>query len=308
VALPGPDGDGDAGEGAGYAVGGFDPGATLAAMETTGATCVSLVPAMLSRLLDAGSLPESLRFVLLGGAPAADDLLERCFERDVPVAPTYGMTETASGIATARPAAARDRVGTVGNPLFTTTVTVVSEGRAVGPGERGELVVSGPVVTPGYYRNGDATDSAFGPHGFHTGDVGYRDEAGRVWVLDRLDDRLNPGGETVDPGEVVDALRAFPGVADAAGGGRPDEELGERVAALVVTDGSLDPSALERHCRERLAGFKLPRTVGLADGLPRTESGTVDREAVRDRLRDPDTTVVTFGEREESAESDATTD
>lgn len=309
VALPGPDAGGEADEGAGYAVGGFDPGATLAAMQATGATCVSLVPAMLSGLLDAGALPDSLRFVLLGGAPATDDLLERCFERDVPVAPTYGMTETASQIATARPAEARDHVGTVGNPLFTTAVTVVSEGHAVDPGERGELVVSGPVVTPGYYRDEDATERAFGPHGFHTGDLGYRDEAGRVWVLDRLDDRLNPGGETVDPSEVVDALRAFPGVADAAVVGLPDESLGERVAALVVPDGTLDPSALERHCRERLAGFKLPRTVGLADELPRTGSGTVDREAVRERLRGPGADrVVSFGEREESAENDASTD
>jgi O-succinylbenzoic acid--CoA ligase len=298
VALPGPDGSRTDGETA-YSVGAFDPDAALAAMHETGATCTSLVPTMLSRLLDAGSLPDSLRFVLLGGAPAGDELLERCFERDVPVAPTYGMTETASGIATARPAEARSHPGTVGHPLFTTTVTVVDDGAAVESGQRGELVVSGPAVTPGYYHDSEATEAAFGPHGFHTGDAGYRDEDGRVWVLNRLDDRLNPGGETVDPGEVVDVLRGFPGITDAAVVGLPDPEFGEQVAALVVASGDLDPAALERHCRERLAGFKLPRTVGIADALPRTASDTVDREAVRERLQAPDdgTTVIELGER-----------
>jgi len=310
LALPGPDGSGnedatgDGTDAAGavasddgrYAVGGFDPETTLAALHDTGATCISLVPTMLSRLLDAGSLPDSLRFVLLGGAPATEALLERCFERDVPVAPTYGMTETASQIATARPEEARAASGTVGYPLLTSTVTVVDDGTPVDPGERGELVVSGPAVTPGYYHDPGATERAFGPHGFHTGDAGYRDEDGRLRVLNRLDDRLNPGGETVDPGEVVDVLRAFPGVTDAAVVGLPDEEFGERVAALVVGDGP-DPATLERHCRDRLAGYKLPRTVGFVDSLPRTASDTVDREAARECLLDPDAdaTVVELG-------------
>ncbi|WP_254830044.1 class I adenylate-forming enzyme family protein [Haloglomus salinum] len=297
----------DDGDGAAYGVGGFDPEAALDAMHETGATCTSLVPTMLSRLLDAGDLPDSLRFVLLGGAPASDELLERCAERDVPVAPTYGMTETASQIATARPSEARANPGTVGNPLFTTNVTVVDSGAAVEPGERGELVVSGPAVTPGYYRDSTATERAFGPHGFHTGDAGYRDEDGRIWVLNRLDDRLNPGGETVDPGEVVDTLRAFPSIADAAVVGLPDPEFGERVAALVVADGAVEARALERHCRERLAGYKLPRTVGVTDALPRTASDTVDREAVRARLQAPDadTTVFELGDGASTEAADA---
>ncbi len=310
VALRGPDGLGqqDDGDGTAYSAGGFDPDAALDAMHETGATCTSLVPTMLSRLLDAGSLPDSLRFVLLGGAPASEELLERCAERDVPVAPTYGMTETASQIATARPSEARADPGTVGNPLFTTDVAVIgSDGGAVETGERGELVVSGPAVTPGYYRDSTATERAFGPHGFHTGDAGYRDEDGRIWVLNRIDDRLNPGGETVDPGEVVDALRAFPGVTDAAVVGLPDPEFGERVAALVVADGTVEARALERHCRERLAGYKLPRTVGVTDALPRTASDTVDREAVRARLQAPDadTTVFELGDGASAEAADA---
>ena len=263
---------------------GFDADRTLTAMATHEPTGVSLVPTMLDRLLDAGDPPESLRFVLLGGAPASDELIKRCTDRSVPVCPTYGMTETASQIATARPEEAMNHVGTVGHPLLGTEVTVVDDTGDPRPaGEPGELVVRGPTVMRGYYGDEDATNEAFGPAGFHTGDVGYRDVDGRLWILNRRSDRIVTGGENVDPGEVVEVLRGHPGVEDAAVVGLPDEEWGERVAALVV--GEVDLATLEAHCREQLAGFKLPRTIGFADELPRTASGTIDREAVRERIR-----------------------
>ncbi len=268
----------------------FDPVRTARAIEAYGITGVSLVPTMLERLLEAGwSPPDTLRFVLLGGAPASEESLERARERGVPVCPTYGMTEAASQIATATPGEAADHPGTVGRPLAFTDVSIVDEaGEAVGPGERGEIVVSGPTVTPGYLDD-EHTEAAFGEHGLHTGDAGYRDEAGRLWVGSRLSDRIVTGGENVDPGEVAEALRAHAGIETAAVVGLPDPEWGERVAALVVPAGSRGdgrPSleSLLAHCDDRLAGFKRPKTVGFADELPRTPSGTVDREAVKARL------------------------
>jgi len=272
--------------------GGFDPDRTLEVIESNGATCTSLVPTMLRRLLDAregkeSPFPDSLRFVLLGGAPATESLLEECAERGVPVCPTYGMTETASGIATARAGEAREHPGTVGSPLLFTEVTVVDEeDHAASRGETGELVVAGPTLAPGYYGETASTREQFCSFGFRTGDVGYRDGAGRLYVLNRLDDRIITGGENVDPGEVLEVVRDAPGVADAAVVGVPDEEWGERVAALVVADGGFDREAFDRYCRERLAGFKLPRTVRIAEEIPRTASGTVDRDAVRERLAD----------------------
>ncbi|QCW03638.1 class I adenylate-forming enzyme family protein [Natrinema pallidum] len=268
----------------------FDPRETARIIDDEDITGVSLVPTMCKRLLDAGWMPpDTLRFVLLGGAPASSELLERCRERDVPVCPTYGMTETASQIATALPDVVAAHEGTVGQPLMFTDVTVIDEtGAALEPGEQGELVVSGPTVTPGYL-DADETAAAFGDHGLHTGDVGYRDEGGRLWILNRRSDRIVTGGENVDPGEVVAALRDHPRVDDAAVVGLADEEWGERVAALVVpepgTASSLEPESLFAHCDERLAGFKRPKTIGIVDALPRTASGTVDREAVRERLR-----------------------
>ncbi|GGN89353.1 class I adenylate-forming enzyme family protein [Haloarcula pellucida] len=262
----------------------FDPSETARVLSECDVTGVSLVPTMLRRLVDSGWTPASeLRFVLLGGGPASPALIDRCRERGVPVCPTYGMTETASQIATALPETAFDHRDTVGQPLVCTDVTVVDDGDPVGPGERGELVVDGPTVTPGYL-DADRTEAAFGEYGFHTGDIGYRDEDGRLWVLGRVDDRIVTGGENVDASVVADAIRDCPGVEDAAVVGLADEEWGQRVAALVV--GDVTAERVSDYCRDELAPYEVPKTVDVVDALPRTASGTVDRDAVRASLGD----------------------
>ncbi|MCU4924752.1 acyl--CoA ligase [Halobacteria archaeon AArc-dxtr1] len=278
----------------------FEPRATadiLAEHEITG---VSLVPTMCKRLLDAGWTPsKSLRFVLLGGAPASEALIERCLDAGVPVYPTYGMTETASQVATATPDEVRDHPETVGQPLLGTEVTIVdATGEPLGSGETGEIVVSGPTVSPGYL-DAETTATAFCENGLRTGDLGSRDVDGRLRITGRRSDRIVTGGENVDPEEVTAALESHPEIRTAAVVGLPDPEWGERVAALVVpasgtkmrnADGAEDATpcpSLESvfdHCEDRLAGFKRPKTVGYTEELPRTPSGTVDREAVRKRL------------------------
>jgi len=187
---------------------------------------------MLQQMLDRrGTLSDTLRVALLGGAPAPDELIERCRDYSIPVYPTYGMTESASQITTATPRQTKGRLGTVGRPIFGTDVTVVDEnGTPVEPGET-EIVVDGPTITPGYidgagaqrgptththrgWQNGaDGSNTAaldrssFGSHGLHTGDVGCFDDEGYLYVLNRLDDRIITGGENVEPGEVIDVLR-----------------------------------------------------------------------------------------------------
>jgi O-succinylbenzoic acid--CoA ligase len=270
---------------------GFDPDATASALATYDATGTSLVPTALDRLLDAGWTPEeSLRYVLLGGAAASSDLLSRCEQAGVPVHPSWGMTETASQIATATPAQAFERPESVGQPLVNTTVTVVDDdGDPLPRGEVGELVVAGPTVTPGYLDATDATEdrSAFTEHGFHTGDRGYRDSDGTVYVTGRVDDMIVTGGENVYPMPVRDALRYLDVVADAAVVGLPDPEWGERVAALVVPADDADPDAagVLAAVESSLADYERPKTVVVDDAIPRTASGTVDRDAVRERLR-----------------------
>lgn len=265
----------------------FDPGRAADDVGSYDVTCVSLVPTMLKRMLDLrGTLADSLRVVLLGGAPAPDALLERCRDFSVPVHPTYGMTETASQVATATPKEAFKNLGTVGRPLFWTAVTVRDDdGVECEAGEPGELVVDGPTISPGYYRNPDATHAALGPHGLRTGDIGYRDDEGRLFVLGRVDDQIITGGENVHPQEVQRVLRSHPMIDDVAVVGIPDDEWGELVGALVVPavdDVAVDD--LEQYCRERLAGFKLPRAISFVEELPLTDSGTVERAAARDRL------------------------
>jgi O-succinylbenzoic acid--CoA ligase len=264
---------------------GFDverTGEALAAHDVTG---VSLVPTQLRRLLDAGAPLAELSAVLVGGAPTPERLLDRALAAGVPVHPTYGLTEAASQVATARPAGARDHPRSVGQPLYGVRVTVVADGSPVETGERGEIVIAGPTVTPGYLDAG-VTETAIGEWGVHTGDVGVREETGRLRVLGRRDEMVLTGGELVAPREVVETLRSHPAVADAAVVGLPDEEWGERVAALVVPEGDTpDVETIRTHCRDSLPGYKRPKTVAFADALPRTVSGTIDREVVRARLR-----------------------
>jgi O-succinylbenzoic acid--CoA ligase len=267
---------------------GFEAAATAEAAAAHGATGISLVPTQLTRLLDGGWEPSTaLDTVLLGGAPAPESLVERALDGGVPVYPTYGLTEAASQVTTATPAEARADPAAVGQPLVVTDLTVVDdEGRPVPAGETGEVVVDGPTVTPGYL---DPDRTAVGEYGLHTGDAGYLDADGRLRVVGRLDETIITGGENVHPAEVAAVLRDHPAVADAAVVGLADEEWGERVAALVAVEGASGserptPDEIESFARDRLAGYKLPRTVAVVAQLPRTASGTVDRAAVRDRL------------------------
>jgi o-succinylbenzoate---CoA ligase len=269
-------------------LGEFDADRALAHLHSYGATGVSLVPTMLDRLLDAGDLPDSLRFVLTGGAPTSRELIERCEHRDVPIHPTYGMTETTSQVATACPEEAFARPERVGRPLsFSRVRAVDGDGEALPPGEPGELVVKAPTVASGYYGDPESTRTAFGPEEYRTGDLGIVESDGSLRVIGRLDDAIITGGENVHPTEVATVLRSHPAVEDVAVVGLPDPEWGERVCALVVADG-VTKGELRAFCEGRLAGYKRPKTVAFADALPRTASGTIDREAVRERLRSSD--------------------
>jgi O-succinylbenzoic acid--CoA ligase len=230
---------------------GFDTAAVLAALrDPAGPTLVSLVPATLSRLLDAGLRePPALRWALLGGAAIAPALLERAAAAGVPVAPTYGMTEACSQILTN------------GAPLFCTRVRL---------SEAGEILVAGPTVSP------DA-----GPV-LHTGDLARRGADGRVAVLGRADDVIISGGENVSPLAVEQVLEGHPAVAEAAVHGRADAQWGQAVVAAVVPAAGrrLDEAELLTFCRERLAPWEVPKAVTVVDALPRTASGKLLRRAL----------------------------
>ena len=257
---------------------GFDETTVDHALRNEGISLLSVVPTMLQRMLDADDAlyPASVRGVLVGGGPVTGELLGRALERGLPVLQTYGLSEAASQVTTLSPADAASRVGSAGKPLVCTQLRVDAE-----PGQPGEILVSGPTVTPGYFGNPEATAQAIRHGWLHTGDIGRLDEDGFLYVLDRRDDLIVTGGENVYPAEVEAALGQHPAVEAAAVVGLPDERWGQIVAAAVVVRPGFDPEEAAAWLKERLAGYKVPRRFVSVESLPATASGKVQRHLVR---------------------------
>jgi o-succinylbenzoate---CoA ligase len=260
----------------------FDPEAVNEAFDRQGITCVSLVGAMLRRVLDARGerpMPATLRCVLLGGGPAPGELLERCARQGVPVIQTYGMTETASQAATLSLADGLRKLGSAGKPLLPTELRIDREGAPAPPGTVGEILLRGPTVTLGYVNRPEETRRTLRDGWLHTGDLGYLDAEGYLYVLDRRDDLIRSGGENVSPAEVEATLLAHPAIADAGVVGIPDPRWGEVPAAAVQLrpGGATDAAALIAFCVARLAGYKVPRTIRFVDALPRNPAGKLVR-------------------------------
>ena len=265
----------------------FDPAAVSAALDEDEVTIVSLVAAMLQRMLDVrgdAAVPARLRLVLLGGGPAPRPLLERCARRGLPVSQTYGLTETASQVTTLRPADALRRLGAAGMPLYPNEVRIGAPDGAAPPGEAGEILVRGPVVSAGYWGRHDESARARAGGWLHTGDIGRLDADGYLHVLDRRADLIVSGGENVYPAEVEGVLLAHPAVAEAGVVGEADETWGQRVVAVVrARDGAaVSEEELRAHCRSQLGGYKVPARILLVrEPLPRTAAGKLLRRELR---------------------------
>ncbi|MFZ0041958.1 MAG: AMP-binding protein [Solirubrobacteraceae bacterium] len=234
----------------------FETDAVMAALMDPAerVTLISLVPTMLSRLLDAGlHEPPTLRRVLLGGGPIAPSLLERAGAAGVAVSPSYGMTEACSQIATD------------GWPLLGVELRIAGDGEVL---VRGDTVAAGSLSDDGW---------------LHTGDLGRLDESGRLEIHGRKADTIVTGGENVAPVAVEAALLEHPGIADVAVFGRADPEWGEAVIAQVVLDdgAAFDPEALRAHCAARLAAFQVPKRIEPVASLPRGVTGKLLRRELR---------------------------
>ncbi|MGI8916280.1 MAG: o-succinylbenzoate--CoA ligase [Chloroflexota bacterium] len=258
----------------------FDPAAMNAAIDNAGITIVSVVAAMLQQLLDQrGSkpYPPSLRCVLLGGGPAPRPLLEACAARHIPVVQTYGLTETGSQAVTLAPEDALRKRGSAGKPLFHLELRIDADGQEAAPGETGEIWLRGPSVSPGYF--GDHGESRHSDDWLHTGDLGWVDAEGYLFVEDRRDDLIISGGENVYPAEVEAVLLAHPAVAEAGVTGRTDQRWGQVPVAAVVFRSGVTASETEvlAFCAERLARYKVPTSVTVRSALPRTASGKLQR-------------------------------
>lgn len=261
----------------------FDPVRVSQAIDE-GATLISLVPTMLQRLLDERTrpFPSSLRTVLLGGGPAPRALLDRAIHAGVPIAPTYGLTESSSQAVTLLPSETPDHLGTAGRPLFFTELRTSGA-----EGEPGEILLRGPTVFQGYWENPAATADALRDGWLHTGDMGIIDQDGYLTVLDRRHDLIISGGENVYPAEVESVLMEHPAVSEAGVFGVEDPDWGEVPAAVIVPKGPA-PSAedLSSFLRARLAPYKVPRFFHVVDELPRNAAGKLMRHRLAEIVKE----------------------
>ncbi len=267
----------------------FEAEAVAAALEREDVTGISLVPTMLARLLafrDGRPAPHTLRCVLLGGGPAPAALLAQAARLGYPLALSYGLTEAASQVATSRPEAGVDPLVRGLDPLPGTELRIVGDdGRPVGTGAVGEIQVKSATLMRGYWNRPVETDRAFAAGWLRTGDLGALDKAGRLHVFDRRSDLIVSGGENVYPAEIESLLCEHPGIAEAGVRGVPDDVFGRRPVAWFVPRqvGAAGPGELERMCRERLAGYKIPLRFHAVSRLPRNATGKLQRQ----RLEEP---------------------
>ena len=271
---------------------GFDAAAVVDELERSRVTTVWLAPAMVNAIMALPDVEErdlaSVRIIINGGEKMPIPLIER-IQHTFPsawFADAYGLTETVSGDTFLDRSSIVTKLGSVGRPCLYLELDVWDEGgRSVPAGESGEIVLRGPKVFTGYWRDPEATERAFAGGWFHTGDVGVRDDEGYLWIVDRLKDLIVSGGENIAGTEVERVLYEHASVWEAAVVGRPDERWGEVPVAFVVRrpGATVTSDELVEHCRGQLARFKVPKAVTFLDALPRNPSGKVLKRELRSR-------------------------
>jgi fatty-acyl-CoA synthase len=254
----------------------FDAARSLELIERHGVTTMMGVPAnylfMAQEAAFAAADLSSLRLAVVGGAPMPEALLETWAARGVDIVQGYGLTEAAPNVLCLAPEDARRKAGWAGKPYPYVECDLSDEG---------ELLVRGPNVFPGYWRNADATAAAFRDGWLLTGDVAERDGEGTYRILGRHKDMVVSGGENIYPAEVEAVLHEHPAVADAAVVGAPDERWGEVCVAFLVLNAPVSDDELREHCLAHLARFKVPKRFHVVDGLPRNSMGKLQKSELK---------------------------
>ncbi len=271
----------------------FDPEASLTDIARYGVTTMFGVPAMFLFMSQLGSFNDAdlttLRMLVCGGAPVPEPLIKLYNGRGIPINQGYGLTETAPMVSFLTKEWALEKVGSAGLPGLFSDIRLVDEdgGVVTVPGAHGEVCTRGPNVMKGYWNRPEATAAAIDPSGwFHTGDVGYLDADGFLYIADRVKDMVISGGENIYPAEVESVLHDCPGVADVAVIGLPDERWGETVVAVVVPEpgATVTLEEVRAFAEDRLARYKLPTRIETVDVLPRNPAGKVLKFELRERF------------------------
>jgi fatty-acyl-CoA synthase len=267
----------------------FDPERVLRLCDEVGVTVLFGLPTIMELLRRSPAFAEArldtVRYAIVGGEPMPVERIRFWHDRGIPIRQGYGLTEFGPNVFSLQEEHAERKIGSIGFPNFYIEARVVDDqGRELPADAVGELALRGPVCTPGYWNDPQATAAAIRDGWFHTGDLVRRDEEGFFFVVDRKKDMYKSGGENVYPAEVEAFLRTHPAVREVAVVGVPDPQWGEVGRAFVVAEpgSALDSAALLEYCAGRLAKFKTPRHVTLVAQLPRGDSGKILKRALRD--------------------------
>ena len=271
----------------------FDPSATLAAIERHRLTGAWLAPVMLSQLLSLEGRERyelsSLRWVIGGGERTPESRIRAFTDlfHEARYIDAYGLTESCGGDTFMDAGRELEKIGSTGRPVAHVELAIMDDcGRPLPAGVEGEICLRGPKVTKGYLKDPERTAASFFGDWFRTGDVGYVDGEGFLYLTDRKKDMIISGAENIASSEVERVLYEMPAVSEAAVIGLPDERWGERPVAVVVAKPgcSLTFEQVTAFCRGRLAGFKTPRQLVLRESLPRNPSGKILKRVLREEL------------------------
>jgi fatty-acyl-CoA synthase len=271
----------------------FDADQVLATIQQGQLTGTWLPPVMLNRLLALKSRDEydvgSIRWVIGGGerTPIERIVSFGTLFKHGRYVDAYGLTETCSGDTMMLAGHEHLKIGSAGRALAHVLIEVRdADGSTLPPGHTGEICLSGPKVTQGYWKDPERTSASFFGRWFRTGDMGYLDEDGFLFLVDRKKDMVISGGENIASSEVERVIYSLDKIEEAAVVGLPDDQWGERVVAVVVLrEGeTLTLTELQAYCRQKIGGFKIPKQLFVVDVLPRTASGKILKRDLREQL------------------------
>ncbi len=268
---------------------GFEVEQTLSILERGHATVLFMVPTMFTMLAAsprfASADLSSLRYCISGGAPCPAALYHAYWDRGLVFKQGYGLTEAGPNTFYVHPDDVKRKIGSVGKPLFHIDLRIVDdEGRVVPQGQVGELLIRGPHVTPGYWNRPEETARTIVDGWLHTGDLAMVDDEGFYYIVDRKKDMFISGGENVYPTEVEDVIYLHPAVLEAAVIGVPDAKWGEVGRAIVAlkAGATLSESELLEFCRQRLARYKVPKSVAFVASLPKSAANKILKRTLRE--------------------------
>jgi fatty-acyl-CoA synthase len=266
----------------------FDPDRILKLCETEKVSILFGVPTMLDMMKHSPLFKQvdlkSVRYAIVGGEPMPMDLIRTWQDRGIPVRQGFGLTEFGPNVFSLNEEHSTQKIGSIGFPNFYIDAKIVDEsGEDLGADEIGELVLRGPMCTPGYWKNEKATKETIRDGWLHTGDLVRRDADGFYYVVGRKKDMYISGGENVYPAEIEQFLRTHPAIREVAVIGVKDEKWGEVGKAFIVTHSGkpIDAAELTSFCQSNLAKFKIPKHFAFLPELPKGDSGKILKRALR---------------------------